>query len=36
MKVHHFLLLFIIILASYIVGVKYPSTGTMFLSKIGM
>jgi hypothetical protein len=36
MKTHHFLILFLIVLVSYLVGSKYPSTGSMLLGKIGL
>ena len=36
MQVHHFAMLAIVAFIFYLVGVKYPSTGSMLLSKVGM
>jgi hypothetical protein len=36
MKAHHWLSLAAIVLASYVVGVKYPGPGASALAKVGM
>jgi uncharacterized protein HemY len=36
MKMHHYLLIFVILLAGYVIGVKHPSYGANVLAKIGM
>ena len=36
MKIYHGVVMILLLLFGYWLGIKYPSTGSMFLGKVGM